>query len=77
MSIISSQFDIRASELVGKNYFNIDEEGEIQLKPIWAKASEKLLQAGMSYAENNILSESERIKLRKPVTEVFKLKNID
>ena len=72
LSIISSQFDIRASELVGNKYFNIDEEGEIYPKPIWAKASEKLLQAGMSYAEN-ILSESERIKLRKPVMEVFKL----
>lgn len=73
LSIISSQFDIRARELVGEIAFGVDEEGERYLQPVWAKASEKLRQAGISYAEDNILTESERNKLRNPVMEVFDL----
>lgn len=71
LSIISSQFDIRARELVGDSTFGIDEDGEIYLKPIWAKAVEKILHAGMSYASDNILTENERKKLREPFKKVF------
>ncbi len=73
LSIISSQFDIRARELVGDSAFGVDEDGEIYLKPIWAKAVEKILHAGMSYASDNILTESERYKLRAPFKEVFRI----
>lgn len=73
LSIISSQFDIRARELVGGSAFKVDEEGEICLLPIWANAVEKILHAGMSYASDNILSESERETLRTPFNEVFGL----
>lgn len=73
LSIISSQFDIRVRELVGDSAFEIDEDGEFYLQPIWAKAVEKILHAGMSYASDNILSESERKTLRAPFSEVFEL----
>lgn len=73
LSIISSQFDIRARELVGDSAFEVDEEGEIHLSPVWASAVEKILHAGMSYASDNILSESERETLRAPFIEVLGL----
>ena len=58
---------------VGGSAFKVDEEGEICLLPIWANAVEKILHAGMSYASDNILSESERETLRTPFNEVFGL----
>jgi len=73
LSIISSQFDIRARELVGKSAFGVDEEGELYLQPIWANAVEKILHAGISYASDEILTEVERQNLRKPFNEVFQL----
>ena len=73
LSIISSQFDIRARELVGETAFGVDEEGELYLQPIWSNAVEKILHAGMSYASDDILTEVERQNLRKPFNEVFKL----
>ena len=73
LSIISSQFDIRARELVGETAFGVDEEGELYLQPIWANAVEKILHAGISYASDEILSEIERRNLRKPFNEVFEL----
>ena len=73
LSIISSQFDIRARELVGDSAFGVNNDGEIYLQPIWAKALEKILHAGMSYASDNILTESERKKLRVPFKEVLKI----
>lgn len=72
--IISSQFNIRARELVGEAAFGVDEEGEICLLPKWSKACEKLRQAGMSYESDNLLTESEKETIRKPVMEVFNLK---
>jgi len=74
LSIISSQFDIRARELVGESAFGVDEEGEIYLQPKWSNACEKLKQGGMSYESDNLLSEAEKETLRKPVMEVFNLK---
>lgn len=74
LSIISSQFDIRARELVGEAAFGVDEEGEIYLQSKWAKAYEKLKQAGISYESDNLLTEVEKETLRKPVVEVFNLK---
>lgn len=74
LSIISSQFNIRARELVGEAAFGFDDEGEIYLQPKWSKACENLRQAGMSYESDNLLTEAEKETLRKPVMEVFKLK---
>ena len=73
LSIISSQFGIRARELVGETAFGVDEEGELYLQPIWANAVEKILHAGMSYASDEIITEIERQNLRKPFNEVFEL----
>lgn len=73
LSIIASQFDIRARELVGESAFGIDDEGEIFLQPKWAKASEILRHGGMSYESDNLLTTSEKQTLRKPVMEVFNL----
>ena len=73
LSLIYSQFDIRAKELVGDQAFGYDEEGEIYLQPIWALAVEKALQAGMSYASDDVLTELERETLRTPFNKVFGL----
>lgn len=73
LSIMASQFDIRARELVRESAFGVDEEGEIFLQPKWAKASEILRHAGMSYESDNLLTASEKKILRKPVMEVFNL----
>lgn len=74
LTLISSQFYIRAREIAGESAFGIDDEGEIFLQPKWSKACEKLLHAGMSYESLNLLSESEKMVLRKPMTEVFNMK---
>ena len=73
LSIISSQFDIRARELVGESAFGVDEDGEIFLQPVWGKAVEALLQAGISYESDHLLSETEKELLQKPVKEVFQI----
>ena len=71
LSIIASQFDIRARELVGDAAFGVDEDGEIFLQPTWSTAVEALLQAGISYESDGLISEAEKQSLRKPVKEVF------
>ena len=73
LSIITSQFDVRARALAGDSAFGIDEDGEIYLQPLWATAVENILHAAMSYAPDDILSEFERKKMRAPFNEVFGL----
>ena len=74
LSIISSQFDIRARELVGESAFEIDDEGEIFLRPKWRAAVETLLQAGMSYESDNLITNEEKELLQRPMIEVFNTK---
>jgi hypothetical protein len=73
LSIISSQFSIRAKEINEASAFGINKDGEIFLKSIWFDACEKLLQAGMSYEQDNLLTEEEKKILRDPVMKVFNL----
>jgi hypothetical protein len=73
LSVISSQFSVRAEEINKELAFGIDEEGESFLQPIWAHACEVLLQAGISYEYDNLLTELEKKTLREPLMEVFRV----
>ena len=71
LSVIASQINIRAREILGDKAFTEDEGGELNLIPVWAKACERLLHAGMSYESEGLLSESEKEILSFPYKKVF------
>ncbi|MEM6633102.1 MAG: hypothetical protein AAF694_25755 [Bacteroidota bacterium] len=63
---------MRVKELVGDVAFGVDESGDIFLHPKWRDAVELLLQAGISFESDGLLSELEKQILRKPMEEVFR-----
>ncbi len=71
LSVIASQINIRAREILGDKAFTEDERGELNLIPVWAKACERLLHAGMSYESDGLLSKSEKEILSLPYKKVF------
>jgi hypothetical protein len=71
LSIISSQFRIRAREILGEKAFIIDDE-EQYLIPVWANACEKLLHAGMSFESYGLLTIKEKKDMIRPIIETFK-----
>jgi hypothetical protein len=73
LSIIYDIFYQTARKLTHDEALEIDEEGEIYLKPKWSIASTHCLNAGMSYEDSNLLTEDEKALLRKPFQEVFQL----
>lgn len=73
LSIISTIFYQTARKLTQDEALEIDEEGEIHLKPKWSIASTHCLNAGMSYEDSNLITEDEKALLRRPFEEVFQL----
>ena len=71
LSVISNTFYQTVRKLTRDEALEIDEEGEVCLKAKWAAAGEHFLNAAMSYAPNNLLTDQEKKLLRKPVAEVF------
>lgn len=72
-SLIDSLCYKRAQVLEGDQAIDIDEEGEISLKPKWSVACEHLLNAAMSYESYGFLSEDEKLQMRKPIIEVLSI----
>lgn len=62
----------RAKALEGDAAIDIDDEGEISLKPKWSITCNHLLNAAMSYEAYGFLNEDEKLQMRKPIFEVFK-----
>ena len=73
LSITWTQLYHRARELEGDLAVYTDEEGDVCLVPKWSNAGEHLLNAGISYESNNLLTDAEKEQLRSPVKEVFNL----
>jgi hypothetical protein len=71
LSIIHGIFYQTARKLTQDEALEVDEDGEISLKPTWDRAQTHFLHAGMSYEDLHLLTEAEKKHLRKPIERVF------